>query len=144
LIRTASLDRADKAGAVACRPREEMRASGASEAKRLILLCALLLALLWQGVITQAHQHRSVGIDVAQIQSTIANDRRDNSAPDSPRNCPICEAASAGPALLPTPVIVAAPAALPFFAAALRPRQFLRSSRSHLWQSRAPPHQHQA
>jgi hypothetical protein len=104
----------------------------------------LLLALLWQGVITQAHQHRQIGFGAAQTERNSANDRRDDSAPDSPANCPICEAASAGPAILPTPAVVAKPAALAFFATAFRPRQLQRRSRSHLWQSRAPPHQHQA
>lgn len=143
MIRTASLDRADKAGAAACRPREQMRASGPGQAKRLILLCALLFALLWQGVIAQAHQHRQIGFS-AQAERSIANDRRDDSAPDTARNCPICEAASAGPALLPTQVVVETPAAFAFFSTTFRPRQLQRPSRSHLWQSRAPPHQPQA
>jgi hypothetical protein len=122
-----------------------MHAAGLGQARRLIVLCALLFALLWQGIVTQAHQHRSVGIGAAQTAHNIASDKRDDSAPDSPRNCPICvEAASAGPAMLPTPVVIVAPVTRAFFVTAFRPQQVRRASRSHLWQSRAPPHQHQA
>lgn len=123
-----------------------MRAAESRPAKRLVVLCALLLALLWQSVITQAHQHRPAGLDTSQSERSLTNKSgRDDPAPDSPKNCPIClEAASAGPALLPTPVTIAIPAAAVFFTLAFRPQQFQRSSRSHVWQSRAPPHQLQA
>ncbi|WP_029935514.1 DUF2946 family protein [Sphingomonas sp. UNC305MFCol5.2] len=115
-------------------------------AKQFAVLFALLLALLWQSVLTQAHQHRSVGLGTSQSERSIANKSgRNDSAPDSPANCPIClETANLGPALLPTPATIAPPAAPAFFIAAFRPRQFQRSSRSHVWQSRAPPHQLQA
>jgi hypothetical protein len=110
------------------------------------VLCALLLALLWQSVLTQAHQHRSVGLDVSQSERSLANRTgRDDPAPDSPKTCPIClEVANVGPALLPTPVTIAVPAAVAFFTTALRPLRFQRASRSHLWQSRAPPRPLQA
>lgn len=146
LTRIPSLDRAAAARAAAGRPQGDARAAGPRRAKRLVVLCALLLALLWQSVLTQAHQHRPVGLDTSQSERSLANKTgRDDPAPDSPKTCPIClEVASAGPALLPTPVTLAAPAAPTFFTAAFRPLQFQRASRSHLWQSRAPPHQLQA
>lgn len=130
----------------AARPQGEMRTAEPRRAQRLIVFCALLLALLWQSVITQAHQHRPVGLDPSQSERSIANKSgRDESAPDSPQNCLIClEAASVGPALLPTPVTIAIPAAFVFFTPTFRPQQFQRASRSHVWQSRAPPHQLQA
>lgn len=123
-----------------------MRAAEPRRAQRLIVFCALLLALLWQSVITQAHQHRPVGFGASQSERSFANwSGRDESPPDSPQNCLIClEAASVGPALLPAPVTIAIPAAFVFFAAKFRPQQFQRASRSHVWQSRAPPHQFQA
>jgi hypothetical protein len=130
----------------AARPQGEIRAADPLQAKRLIVFCVLLLALLWQSVITQAHQHRPVGLDTSQSERSFANKSgRDESPPDSPQNCLIClEAASAGPALLPAPVTIAIPASFVFFIATLRPQQFQRASRSHVWQSRAPPHQFQA
>lgn len=123
-----------------------MRATGPRPAKPLVILWALLLALLWQSVTAQAHQHRPVGLDTSQSERSLANKTgRDEPAPDSPKTCPIClEVANIGPALLPAPVTIATPAAIAFFTTALRPLHLQRSSRSHVWRSRAPPHQLQA
>jgi hypothetical protein len=146
LTRTDFLNRTRQACGAAGRPKTYAGAAACHPANRLILLCALALALLWQGFITQTHQHRPVELASSQLERNIAGKSgRGDPAPDSPGNCPICvEAASAGPALLPTPVVVAAPATRAFFTAAFRPQQFQRTSRSHVWQSRAPPHRLQA
>jgi hypothetical protein len=104
-----------------------------------MMLWALLLAFGWQSLLTQTHLHPLFA--PAQGQASAAMPDRGNSSPyDSPANCPICrEAGSAGPALLTTPVVFAAPAAAVFFATAQTPPPLAHSARSHRWQSRAPP-----
>jgi hypothetical protein len=106
-----------------------------------LLCCALLLALLWQSVLTQAHHHRSLA--PAGQAELVARDKvgRGDPAPDTPLNCPIClEAANVGPAMLPTPVDLATPVPIAAFAAQAQHLPIQLASQSHVWRSRAPPH----
>lgn len=113
---------------------------------RQLLVCwALLLALLWQGVFVQAHHHRLAGPGVKAELAASAKPGRGDPASDTAANCPIClAAANAGPAMLPTPVALAAPVPTTAFTAQVPLSAFGLSSQSHVWQSRAPPPQLQA
>jgi hypothetical protein len=101
----------------------------------------LLLVLLWQSVLTQAHHHRSLApAGEAELVTKDKVDRGDP-APDTPVNCPIClEVANVGPALLPTPIHLPTPASTGVLTAQAQHLAPHVASQSHVWRSRAPPH----
>jgi hypothetical protein len=116
------------------------RAAG-GQAKRLLLCCALLVALLWQSVLPQAHHHRSFGLASPAALVAKGNVGRGDPAPDTPAMCPIClEVANAGPAMLPAAIHLETPAPTVAFTARAQQIPVQRTSQSHVWRSRAPPH----
>lgn len=115
------------------------RASARRSAGWFATLVAMLLAFSWQSVVTQTHQHLNPA--VAGKADGADSMRPDRQSPfDLPANCPICrEIAHAGPALLPAPIVVAAPAPPPVWRAETAGLRKTLASRSHAWRSRAPP-----
>ena len=104
--------------------------------------CALLLALLWQSVLTQAHHHT---VASGSLVAAASNGKVGGGDPasDTPATCPIClEVANAGPAMLPTPVVLAVPAPTAAFTAQARHPVFQLPRQPHVWRSRAPPQLH--
>ena len=115
--------------------------SFAPAARRLALLW-LVVALLFQGFVTQTHGHPGVdrawaATESARTAPAVADSRKDTPAAPA---CPLCEErALFGAYLLGGAVTIAAPvAAVYHYAPASLPRLELSAS-SHAWQSRAPP-----
>lgn len=115
---------------------------------RWALLCALLLAFVWQGAVVQTHNHfdRGVALEAAGLAPAGAGKATDRQAPaDSPANCPICrEVANIGAVLLPAPVALAAPAPVAFRAAPVRLPILSFFAPPRTTRSRAPPQRLQA
>ncbi|MBS0480499.1 MAG: hypothetical protein JSR79_14520 [Proteobacteria bacterium] len=108
---------------------------------RRLALVWLVVALLFQGFVTQTHRH--AGIDRAWTAESVrtapaaADSRKD--VPAAPA-CPLCEErALFGAYLLGGSVTIAGPVAAAYhYAAASLPSLQLNAS-SHAWKSRAPP-----
>ncbi|MEO9131203.1 MAG: DUF2946 family protein [Sphingomonas sp.] len=117
-------------------------------ARRFAIVCAMLLAILWQSFVTQTHIH----FDPAAYASTIANDAgapaqlKTGQAPtDLPATCPICQQiAHAGSYLSPTTVALQPPVPVDLWRSVTPSLAPTLPQRSHAWQSRAPPHPLQA
>lgn len=115
----------------------------------LALVAVLLFAVCWQSFVTQTHRHYEAGAVSAAASVGIGGSAADNADKQSPSrlpdNCPLCrEVAHAGPVLIPAQIEVAAPVAAPVLAVVSVPASESFARRSHLWRSRAPPHQLQA
>lgn len=110
---------------------------------RMFVLLVAVLALSWQSFITQTHRHwpeDMAPVHVAagaHLKPGVAPFRP---APDLPANCPICrEIYHAGTFLLPPDIAIPQGLVAPvwlFLALALA---LTRQTRSHGWNSRAPP-----
>ncbi|WP_329629989.1 DUF2946 family protein [Sphingomonas sp.] len=116
--------------------------------RRIAILVVALLAFVWQGFVTQTHEHfQPAAVSTLQIakaghyQATGGQPSRDD-----PANCPICQdIAHAGAYITPTPpaAVLATEAAAPSHVVPLSFALTVRE-RSHAWKSRAPPIQLQA
>lgn len=112
-----------------------------ARAARRFALLWLVLALLFQGFVTQTHAHAAVDREWAATRSVVAaaavDDRKQGPATPA---CPLCEEkALFGAYLLGGSVTVAAPidAAFTYVVASLP--LFALGTSSHAWRSRAPP-----
>ena len=106
------------------------------------VMMALVLALSWQSVLTQTHDHRHVAsLAEAAPHYDSGRHHQDDQAPSHlPAHCLTCRAAAhAGAAVLPAPVVFVAPSLASFQPAAIAPFGISAVQRSHRWQSRAPP-----
>jgi hypothetical protein len=114
-------------------------------AGRLVVLLAAILAFLWQGYVTHAHVHPARQGMAASARVLPGHAASGHSKPDTPDNCPICQAvAQAGHYLLPTAIAFrASPSQTEWHIVTLTP-PLTRNDRSHSWQSRAPPQPFQA
>lgn len=132
------------------RGRRSARAIGAWQGRSVLAratVCAAtlvaVLCLLWQSLLIQTHIHASlhtVAPSAAGSAPLRAVVRDVQGGPDDAANCPICqERAHSGAFLLPQAI-----AATPSTTAAIEPGSVatlapMRTTRSHAWQSRAPP-----
>jgi len=112
---------------------------------RAAVLLAALLAFAWQSFVTQTHVHPAphvhslTSIDKAEqaLHSKTGEPSR-----DQPANCPICqEIAHAGLYLLPAQVEFDMPPPAIAWVAVIPPLAAPVRLGSHIWRSRAPPHQ---
>jgi hypothetical protein len=112
------------------------------------VLIAMLVALCWHGLVTQAHVHYPVRADAATAPgyyNAVSDDAGNHAghhgrASDRPSDCPICqEQAVAGHYFAPVPFLVIAPlfVASWVFMPTMPEQRCVR--RSHCWHSRAPP-----
>lgn len=107
------------------------------------VLVTLLFAFSWQSFVAETHQHllSDTGTTITLGKSAGGEQQKPaKPSPLDPANCPVCrEIAHAGSYLLPTPVSIDAPAPLFFWFATATLLGLALASRSHRWQSRAPP-----
>jgi hypothetical protein len=108
-------------------------------AGRLILVCALLLALVVQGYATQAHIH---GLVPDSVASTTDHSPGHGKVPlnDDPARCPVCQQiAHAGQYVAPawlTPFLLVLAISTIEITTIAKPRY---DAVSHNWRSRGPP-----
>lgn len=113
------------------------------------MLIVMLFALSWQSIVAQTHRHfgldAPLGATATKVDSAATQQLDRQSPSDLPGKCPICrELAHSAQFVLPTPILVEAPAPVTFWAASAALFGSTLAQRSHTWQSRAPPHQFQA
>ena len=113
------------------------------------ILAAVLIAFLWQSIVTQTHRHfEPSAVSSASAAKVIGAGpgRTGRQSPsDLPSNCPVCrEIATSGNIVLPALIEFEAQALVSFWLVVTSPLSPARAKRSHAWQSRAPPHQLQA
>ena len=119
------------------------RAAESIRSPRLAMLVAALLALLWQGFVTQTHLHMD-GVSSARIAALPGDQHthvdRDDWPSRQPADCPICrETAQAGHYVAPAdPAHLAAPAPAACILCT-RPRRLTGTARTDLWRIRDPP-----
>lgn len=112
-----------------------------SAARRLTLLC-LVVAVLFQGFVTQTHRH--IGADRIWVASasTLASAAAVDNKKDTPTTpaCPLCEErALFGAYLLGGSVAIAAPVEATYRYATPILTTLSFGASSHAWRSRAPP-----
>ena len=116
--------------------------------RRLAIVFAALLAILWQSFVTQTHVHANPGAHATAISDRAGAPTRLNAgeAPsDLPATCPICqEVEHAGSYLSPATVALQPPAPVDVWRTVTPTLSPTLRQRSHAWQSRAPPRQLQA
>lgn len=104
---------------------------------------AVLFAFTAQSFVSQTHQHFGPGgLSLGTLAATPVEPQSPDGSPqpDLPSHCAICRAvAHAGDYLLPTPVLVAAPAERTAWVEIATRAVPSRILRSHAWRSRAPP-----
>lgn len=106
------------------------------------LLIAALLSLLWQAVLVQTHVHpRAERVSIMASSAYVHGDVRKNQpAPDPPDTCPIChELAHAGAFITPDAVGFFTSQPTDNWLGNMPSLGFAWASKSHAWQSRAPP-----
>ena len=117
-------------------------------ARRLAIVFAMLLAILWQSFVTQTHVHANPGVYATAISDSASAPTRlkAGEAPsDLPATCPICqEVAHAGSYLSPAAVALQPPVPVGLWRSVAPALSSTPRQRSHAWQSRAPPYQLQA
>lgn len=112
----------------------------------LAALLLMVLALSWQGLVTQTHRHLPAvapPVSVADSQASGTSTVRSGAPAQSSANCPICRDLTLNAQYLPpTPLSFAAPM-LALASVAVAVGAVLALARHTLgWQSRAPPLQH--
>lgn len=111
------------------------------------ILLAVLLAFSWQSFVVQTHQHLNTGAfsGAANAQADANKQRPGRQSPGDLPSCSICrEISHAGTYLLPAPIDFEAPVPVTFWLGTALLSGLALASRSHAWQSRAPPHPLQA
>ena len=107
-------------------------------------MCALLIALCWQSLVTQTHLHAGSNAPAsggAIVWSVGENLTAGQTGPqDPPDNCPIChDVTQAGFYLLADAIVLAVPAVLLHWQAVPGSTAWSVRRRSHAWRSRGPP-----
>jgi hypothetical protein len=107
---------------------------------RVWLSLALLLALLWQALVIQAHVHVAPTVTASANAQAAAVTGPTPKNGDDPATCPICrEMAHVGHYLAATPPFIRRSLARSSLWRSVPLRRWLTRKRSHAWQSRGPP-----